>query len=59
MDESVQMWQYWREKTDHVFALEEYYMNLLSDSPDLQQAVAAINNAQRAIDKFMEETANA
>ena len=54
-DQPIDMWEYWRNKTNHVFGVEEYYTNLLRKNPDLQVAVSTINNAERAIDKIFEE----
>jgi hypothetical protein len=55
MSELLDMWEYWRDKKDYVYALENYYPQLLQDNKDLQLAVSNINNAERTIDKIFEE----
>ncbi len=57
-DAELHMWPHWRDKTDYTFALVEYYPDLLKRNTELQQAVAARRNAERAINVIMEELEN-
>ena len=54
-DAELHMWSHWRDKSDRGFVLVTYYPKLLRTNFELQQALAAIRNADRAIDKIMEE----
>lgn len=52
---ALHMWSYWRDKKGAVEAMEEQYPELLNITPDLQQAISQIKNAERAIDKLMSD----
>ena len=54
-EEDYNMWDYWRRKYGFVFALTDYYPELVKERTDLQMAVAMIENGERIINSVMEE----
>lgn len=52
------MWDYWRDKYGLTSALKDYYPNTLQHNERLRLAVAAIENAESAIESIMEELAD-
>lgn len=53
--EQPHMWTYWRDKKGIKEALVDYYPETLKDDMPLKQALAQLENAERAINVRMEE----
>jgi len=54
--ENYYMWEYWRDKKGIKDALD-YYPETLKEDMSLKQALAQLENAERAINARMEELA--
>jgi hypothetical protein len=53
------MWSYYRDESGYVDAVMDHYEQDHAENPDIQQAVAAIQNAQRALDMIFGEMSEA
>lgn len=53
------MWTYYRDEHGYVDAVMDHYEQDYQENPAIQQAVAAIQNAQRALDMIFGEMSEA
>lgn len=53
------MWSYYRDDHGYVDAVIHYYETDYAENPDIQQAVAMIQNGQRALDSIFGEMSDA
>lgn len=52
-EEPYHMWRYWRDKKGYEEALSDYYPDTLTNNPQLQLALAQLQNAKVTIDAIM------
>ncbi len=54
IEEPYHMWCYWRDKKDYEEALNDYFFVTLKNNPQLQLALAQLQNAKVTIDAIMQ-----